>query len=78
MLTLSCIMVIFICPIYTSLVVLLSLFRLHLNAICRLGPMVAMLRYSLVATYSVSLPTQKLEFSNSIKGEFLKKEIENV
>uniref|UniRef100_A0A5B7CCC5 1-phosphatidylinositol-3-phosphate 5-kinase n=1 Tax=Davidia involucrata TaxID=16924 RepID=A0A5B7CCC5_DAVIN len=43
-----------------------------------LGPMVAMLRYSPVATYSVSVPPQMLAFNNSIRSEFLKKEIENV
>ena len=47
-------------------------------AICRLGSMVAMFRYSSVATYSVSLPHWKVEFSNSIGGKFLKKEIEDV
>ncbi|XP_059631892.1 putative 1-phosphatidylinositol-3-phosphate 5-kinase FAB1D [Cornus florida] len=43
-----------------------------------LGPMAAMLRYSPVATYSVSVPPQRLEFSNSIRPELLKKESENV
>ncbi|XAR55617.1 1-phosphatidylinositol-3-phosphate 5-kinase [Bertholletia excelsa] len=43
-----------------------------------LGPMVAMLRYSQVATYSTSLPPQKLEFTNSIKEDLLNKEFENV
>ncbi|KAA8546343.1 hypothetical protein F0562_002918 [Nyssa sinensis] len=43
-----------------------------------LGPMVAMFRYSPVATYCVSMPPQKLAFSNSIRPELLKKEIENV
>ncbi|KAI3685241.1 hypothetical protein L6452_34479 [Arctium lappa] len=43
-----------------------------------LGSMVAMFRYSLVATYSVSLPHWKVEFSNSIGGKFLKKEVEDV
>ncbi|GMP48121.1 hypothetical protein CsSME_00015591 [Camellia sinensis var. sinensis] len=53
---------------------------LHRDFLCffGLGPMVAMLRYSQVETYSVSLPPQKLEFSNLIKRELLKREIENV
>lgn len=45
---------------------------------CRLGPMVAMFKYSKVATYSVALPPQKLDFGNSIKEEVLKKEFEDV
>ncbi|GFP81328.1 putative 1-phosphatidylinositol-3-phosphate 5-kinase fab1d [Phtheirospermum japonicum] len=43
-----------------------------------LGPMVAMFKYSTVVTYSVSLPPQKMEFGSSVKGEFLKKDSENV
>ncbi|KAK6938481.1 Chaperonin Cpn60/GroEL/TCP-1 family [Dillenia turbinata] len=43
-----------------------------------LGPMVAMFRYSPVVTYSVTVPLEKLEFSNSIKQECLAKEYENV
>ncbi|XP_047322028.1 putative 1-phosphatidylinositol-3-phosphate 5-kinase FAB1D isoform X2 [Impatiens glandulifera] len=43
-----------------------------------LGSMAAMLRYSTVATYSVSMPPITLEFNNSIRGEFLKKEVEKV
>ncbi|KAL3641353.1 hypothetical protein CASFOL_016321 [Castilleja foliolosa] len=43
-----------------------------------LGPMVAMFKYSTVVTYSVSLPPQKMEFGCSVKGEFLKKDSENV
>ncbi|KAK4483851.1 hypothetical protein RD792_011060 [Penstemon davidsonii] len=43
-----------------------------------LGPMVAMFKYSSVATYSVSLPPQKMEFNSSIRGDFLKKDSENV
>ncbi|GAB2291202.1 hypothetical protein Dimus_025460 [Dionaea muscipula] len=43
-----------------------------------LGPMVAMFRYSRVATYTVSVPSQKLCFTNLIKDEWLKKETENV
>ena len=40
--------------------------------------MVAVLRYSPVPTYAVAVPPQKLEFSNSIRQESLKKEMENV
>lgn len=40
--------------------------------------MVAMFKYSKVATYSVALPPPKLEFGNSMKGDLLKKEFENV
>lgn len=43
-----------------------------------LGSMVAMFRYSPVSTYSVSLPHWKVEFSDSVGGEFLKKEVEDV
>nr|GMD77994.1 putative 1-phosphatidylinositol-3-phosphate 5-kinase FAB1D [Ipomoea batatas] len=43
-----------------------------------LGPMAAMFRYSPVATYSVSLPPLKLEFSNPVKGEYLKRDFEKV
>ncbi|KAH6780396.1 hypothetical protein C2S52_011633 [Perilla frutescens var. hirtella] len=43
-----------------------------------LGPMVAMFKYSPVATYSVSLPPQKMEFSASVKREFLKKYSDDV
>ncbi|GMH00303.1 hypothetical protein Nepgr_002142 [Nepenthes gracilis] len=43
-----------------------------------LGPMVAMFRYSSVATFTVSVPPQKLDYNNSINGEWLKKETENV
>lgn len=43
-----------------------------------LGPMVAMLRNSAVATYSVCLPPQKLEFSSSIRGDLLKRETDDV
>ncbi|CAA0827851.1 Putative 1-phosphatidylinositol-3-phosphate 5-kinase FAB1D [Striga hermonthica] len=43
-----------------------------------LGPMVAMFKYSTVVTYSVSLPPQRLEFSFTVKEEFLKKDSENV
>nr|GEV09515.1 putative 1-phosphatidylinositol-3-phosphate 5-kinase FAB1D [Tanacetum cinerariifolium] len=42
-----------------------------------LGSMVAMFRYSTVATYSVSLPRWKVEFSDLIEGDFLK-EVEDV
>ncbi|XP_075101194.1 putative 1-phosphatidylinositol-3-phosphate 5-kinase FAB1D isoform X3 [Nicotiana tabacum] len=43
-----------------------------------LGRMVAMFKYSTITTYSVSLPPEKLEFSSSVNGEFLKKELEDV
>ncbi|PIN19022.1 1-phosphatidylinositol-3-phosphate 5-kinase [Handroanthus impetiginosus] len=43
-----------------------------------LGPMVAMFKYSSVLTYSVALPPQKMEFNSSVRGEFLKKDSENV
>ncbi|POO00265.1 Chaperonin Cpn60/TCP-1 family [Trema orientale] len=43
-----------------------------------LGPMVALFKYSPVATYAVSLPPLKLPFSNSIKHDFLRNEMENV
>ncbi|XAR62641.1 1-phosphatidylinositol-3-phosphate 5-kinase [Bertholletia excelsa] len=42
------------------------------------GSMVAMLRSSSIATYSVSPPPQKLSFSNPIRGNFLEREIEIV
>lgn len=45
---------------------------------CRSGPMVAKFKYSTVAIYNVSVPPQKLEFSNSIRQEWLRKETENV
>ncbi|KAG6419831.1 hypothetical protein SASPL_116343 [Salvia splendens] len=43
-----------------------------------LGPMVAVFKYSSVATCSVSLPPQKMEFNASVKKEFLKKESDDV
>ncbi|XP_075509360.1 putative 1-phosphatidylinositol-3-phosphate 5-kinase FAB1D [Primulina tabacum] len=43
-----------------------------------LGPMVAMFKYAPVATYSVSLPPQKLEFSCSVRGDFLNRDSEDV
>lgn len=43
-----------------------------------LGPLVAMFKYSKVATYSVSLTPEKLEFGNSVRGELLKEEFEDV
>ncbi|CDP19435.1 unnamed protein product [Coffea canephora] len=43
-----------------------------------LGPLVAMFKYSKVATYSVSLTPEKLEFGNSVRGEVLKEEFEDV
>lgn len=43
-----------------------------------LGSMIAMFRYSPVVTYTVSVPPQKLEFSNSARTGWLNEEIENV
>nr|XP_043615488.1 putative 1-phosphatidylinositol-3-phosphate 5-kinase FAB1D isoform X2 [Erigeron canadensis] len=43
-----------------------------------LGSMVAMFRYSTVETYSVSLPPWRVEFRNSIEGNFLKEETDEV
>lgn len=43
-----------------------------------LGAVIAMFRYSPVATYTVSLPPWKLQLSNSIKQDLLMKETENV
>ncbi|XP_051139979.1 putative 1-phosphatidylinositol-3-phosphate 5-kinase FAB1D isoform X2 [Andrographis paniculata] len=43
-----------------------------------LGTMVAMFKYSRVVTYSVALPPQKIEFSSSVKAEFLRKDSENI
>ncbi|KAL8459581.1 hypothetical protein ACS0TY_036908 [Phlomoides rotata] len=43
-----------------------------------LGPMVAMFKYSPIVTYSVSLPSDKMEFNASIKREFLKKDFDDV
>lgn len=43
-----------------------------------LGQMVAMMRYSHVQTYSVTLPPQKIEFNHSIKEVLLKREIDHV
>ncbi|XP_047959358.1 putative 1-phosphatidylinositol-3-phosphate 5-kinase FAB1D [Salvia hispanica] len=43
-----------------------------------LGPMVAMFKYTPVLTYSVSLPSQMIQFNYSGGGEFLKKDSENV
>lgn len=40
--------------------------------------MVAMFKYSPVATYSVTLPPQMMEFSGSVKREFLKKDSDDV
>lgn len=40
--------------------------------------MVAVFKYSTVTTYSVALPPEKLEFSSSVDGEFLKKDFEDV
>ncbi|TYI28833.1 hypothetical protein ES332_A05G272300v1 [Gossypium tomentosum] len=43
-----------------------------------LGPMVAMFSFSSVTTYTVSMPPQQLEFSMSIRPDWLKEESENV
>ncbi|KAK6276842.1 hypothetical protein POUND7_017165 [Theobroma cacao] len=43
-----------------------------------LGSMVAMFSYSSVTTYTVSMPPQQLEFSKSIRPDWLKEEYENV
>ncbi|XP_065847316.1 putative 1-phosphatidylinositol-3-phosphate 5-kinase FAB1D isoform X2 [Euphorbia lathyris] len=43
-----------------------------------LGRMVTMFKYSLVTTYTVSLPPLKMEFSHSIKYDGLKREFEDV
>lgn len=43
-----------------------------------LGDMVAMITYSRVPAYSVSLPLRNIEFSNSMEGHFLQKEVEDV
>lgn len=40
--------------------------------------MVTMFKYSTVAIYNVSVPPGKMEFSNSIRQEWLRKETENV
>ncbi|KAI3460633.1 hypothetical protein Pfo_017296 [Paulownia fortunei] len=50
----------------------------HKDFLYFFGPMVAMFKYSPVATYSVSLPHQKMEFNTSVRGEFLKKDSKNV
>ncbi|XP_028804330.1 LOW QUALITY PROTEIN: putative 1-phosphatidylinositol-3-phosphate 5-kinase FAB1D [Neltuma alba] len=43
-----------------------------------LGHMVAMFRYSSVATYTVWMPPKKLEFTGAIRKDWLLKEVENV
>lgn len=45
---------------------------------CRSGPMVAVFKYSPVATYSVSLPHKMLDFNSSLRGEFLKEDFKKV
>lgn len=45
---------------------------------CRLGSMIVRFKYSTVSTYFVSLPPRKVEFSHSIEGDFLQKEVEDV
>ncbi|XP_022878792.1 putative 1-phosphatidylinositol-3-phosphate 5-kinase FAB1D [Olea europaea var. sylvestris] len=42
------------------------------------GPMVAVFKYSPVATYSVSLPHKMLDFNSSLRGEFLKEDFKKV
>ncbi|CAA3031394.1 Hypothetical predicted protein [Olea europaea subsp. europaea] len=42
------------------------------------GPMVAVFKYSPVATYSVSLPHQMLDFNSSMRAEFLKEDFKKV
>ncbi|KAI3699234.1 hypothetical protein L2E82_43389 [Cichorium intybus] len=48
------------------------------SAFLGLGYMVAMIRYSRVPAYSVSLPLRNIEFSDSMEGHFLQKEVEDV
>lgn len=55
-------------------ITLLSYFLL----LFRLGPMVAIFKYSPVATHSVSLPPLKMESNASVSGDFLKKDSDNV
>ncbi|KAI4352822.1 hypothetical protein L6164_007038 [Bauhinia variegata] len=43
-----------------------------------LGHIVAMFRFSCVTTYTVCMPPQKLEFSGTVRQEWLLKETENV
>lgn len=43
-----------------------------------LGPMVALFKYSPVPTYTVSLPSQSLEFNDSTKADWLKEEYDKV
>ncbi|CAB4289569.1 unnamed protein product [Prunus armeniaca] len=50
----------------------------NVNPGMELGPMVAMFKYSLVTTYTVSVPPLKLPFSNSIRQGWLMKETQNV
>ncbi|CAI9764065.1 unnamed protein product [Fraxinus pennsylvanica] len=42
------------------------------------GPMVAVFKYSPVATYSVSLPHKMLDFNSSLRGELLKEDFKKV
>lgn len=44
----------------------------------RLGPMAAMFRYFPVTAYTVSVPAQKIPFSNSIRQDWLRKETKDV
>ncbi|KAK1371873.1 1-phosphatidylinositol-3-phosphate 5-kinase [Heracleum sosnowskyi] len=43
-----------------------------------LGPMIAMLRYSAVTTYSVSLPPEKLKFDSQISAQRLRKAFDSI
>lgn len=43
-----------------------------------LGPMIAMLRYSPVTTYSVSLPPEKLKFDSQISAQRLRKAFDSI
>ncbi|XP_017258094.1 putative 1-phosphatidylinositol-3-phosphate 5-kinase FAB1D [Daucus carota subsp. sativus] len=43
-----------------------------------LGPMIAMLRYSPVTTYTVSLPPEKLKFDSQISDERLRKAFDSI
>ncbi|CAN1235338.1 Putative 1-phosphatidylinositol-3-phosphate 5-kinase FAB1D [Linum perenne] len=43
-----------------------------------LGPLAALFKYSQVTTHTISLPPQKLDFSNSVRHEGLRREFEDV
>lgn len=63
--------------IYTkySIMMYLQIFLLMEN---RLGPMAAMFKYSPFTTYTVSVPPQKIQFSSSIRQDWLTKETKDV